>query len=303
MVDHLLNGVLLPALVAAAILCAGWRPWRKRDRVRTGHWSAAIAMAVAGAMSFVSRAWPLWTDPDAGPTHSLAEAVRGSMILLTPSARIDRIVLLILATGGIGLAASLVKRPAARAIGTAGLLALAMGLIIRPPDHPAFTTFGVLGLCATAVTLWAMTEPLAALRAGASLPLSFLVLLGGVSWFMAINDLLMLALVCAAIGASAGMAAIVAGLNPTFSLARGGTPVLIATLAVTMWLGAWYHQGDAPRIAFVLPLAGPALLWFGELPLVARRRPWVGLLVRPALAGIPVAIALGLAMKGQPTGS
>jgi len=296
MFEQVLKSVAVPAIVAAAILIAGWRPWRRLrglDAHERGQWSTATAFALAFLVSFVSRKWPSWS------AEGGAGLMQASIDALRPASRRDWIVYLALAAGGIGLLAALVRRPA-WLIGAIGpLTAAATWLLIRPIANPTYALGGGAALCGITLLLWFLLEPLARRRAGPSLPLAMVPLFAAISGIIALTGGvgMSVAMTAGAMAAVCGMAAIIAWLNPRFTFARGATPLLAAVPAAIGWLQAWYAPGTTAWYVFTLPLAAIPLLWLGELPVVTRRPPWVGGLVRIVLAVIPGAAAVLLAMN------
>ena len=96
-----------------------------------------------------------------------------------------------------------------------------------------------------------------------------------------------------------GAAFVISLLNPRFSFQAGATPLLATMPPMILWLQGWYDTSGAPVACFLLPLLASPLLWLGELPVITRRRPWLGVASRALLAAIPVAIAIVLAMNTQ----
>ncbi len=274
--EQILFGVLLPAFIAAAMFILGWRIWRRRNPYEQGHWAGAAAFTLAFAFSWIS------------------EKGVGS---LRPVDKAGWIVYLPLAAGLIGLLAALWRRPK-WAPWLAGLLLIpAAALLTKPIDNPTYALLGLPGLCGAVLVCWLLLEPLAARRPGASLPLAFMVFFTGLSIFAFMTDATSWPIVLGAMSGVGGAALVAAWLNPRLSFQRGATPLLAALPAAVLWQRAWYYYGEAPWFAFVLPLTAFGLLWLGELPLITKRPPWMGVVVRGLLVAIPVAIAVILAMK------
>lgn len=312
MIEQVVQGVMVPAVLATLVLVLGWRPWRRtRDGEvgassadGVGLWAPAVAFTLAFCLSFMSKNWPAWfTTPEDGNERApvVAATIRGSLDALRPSSRTDWIVYLALASGVIGVLAAMIRRP-----GWVGWLAgpaigIAVWLIIKPLDNPTYGLLGVPGLCGAAVLAWLLLEPLAARRQGASLPLAFMLVFTGLSIFVFKTGGLSMPLICGAMSAVCAAALVLAWLRPTVSFARGGTPFLASIPPAILWLQAWYYFGEAGWYAFPLMLAAYPLLWLGELPVVTNRPAWVGVIVRAVLAAIPAAAAVVLAMNAQPS--
>ncbi|MCZ6835132.1 MAG: hypothetical protein O7G85_05095, partial [Planctomycetota bacterium] len=220
-----------------------------------------------------------------------------------PSAKIDWILYVAIAMGAIGLFLALIRTSKWKPVLASLSIVLAIGFLIKPIDNPTFALWGLPGLCGAGLIAWLLLEPLATRRPGASLPLSFMVLFTGLAMFTEKTGGISLALTYGALSGVCGAALVVAWLNPKLSFAGGATPMLAAIPPTALWLQAWYYYGDAPWYAFPLMLLVIPLLWLGEIPLVTKRPPWVGVLIRASLVAIPAVIAIVLAMSEQPTDS
>lgn len=277
-VQVLLIGVVLPAVIAAAVLVLGFRPWRRKDHYQGGLWSGGIALALAFFVSFISQNG--WEK-------------------LHPTSKWDWNVYLALALGVIGLPAALLRESTWFTWLAGPLLVLAIMLIIKPLDNPTHALLGIPGLCGVSLTLWFLLESLARKRPGASLPISFLIIFTGVAIIAELTGGLTFPIICGALSGVCGAAFVISLLNPRFSFHAGATPLLATMPPMILWLQGWYDTSGAPVACFVLPLLAVPLLWLGELPVITRQRPWIGVMARGLLAAIPVAIAIVLAMNTQ----
>ncbi len=79
------------------------------------------------------------------------------------------------------------------------------------------------------------------------------------------------------------------------TLQRGPVIVCIALLTGLLAYG-YYDPGVITSTELALLLAGPLLAWIAEAPPMRGWKTWKRELVRAALAGIPIAIAIGLAV-------
>ena len=272
----LIQGIVFPTVLAAAVFILGFRPWRKKDHYPGGHWSGGIALALAFIVSFISQ--------------------NGWGILIPTSGR-NWIVYLVFALGVIGLPAALQRKSTWSTWMAGPLLVLAISLFIKPIDDPTHALLGVPGLCGVSVTLWFLLESLARKRPGASLPLSFLIIFTGIAIIAALTSGFTFLVACGALGGASGVAFVISLLNPRFSFQAGATPLLATMPAAILWLQGWYDYSGVSVACFLLPLLAVPLLWMGELPMITRRRPWIGVAARGLLAAIPVAIAIVLAMN------
>lgn len=277
-VQVLIYGVVLPAVLAAAVFVVGFRPWRRKEPFAGGHWATGPALAVAFLASYIS--------------------VQGWRQLL-PTSKREWIVHLAVAAGVLGCGAALMRKPKWLPWLAGPLLIVAIALLIKPIDNPTHALLGLWGLCGVVFILWITLEPLAIRRPGASLPLAFWVIFAGVAVIAEHTGGITFPLYCGALSAACFAAFVISLLNRRFSFQHGATPLLAAIPATVLWFQAWYDYSGVPRVCFWLPLLSIPLLWLGELPVITRRRPWIGVAVRALLAAIPVAIAIVLAINTQ----
>ena len=277
-VQILIQGVVLPAVLAAAILVLGFRPWRIKDRYPGGLWSGGIALGVAFFASFISQNG--WAQ-------------------LNPTSKRDWIVYLALALGIIGLPAALLRKSKWLTWLAGPLLVVVIALFIKPLDNPTHALLGVPGLCGVSLILWFLLEPLAQRRPGTSLPISFLIIFTGVAIIAEQTGGVTFPVICGALSGVCGAAFVISLLNPRFSFRAGATPILATMPPTILWLQGWYDYSGAPVACFLLPLMALPLLWLGELPVITRQRPWIGVATRALLVTIPVAFAIFLAMNTQ----
>lgn len=277
-VQLLIYGVVLPAIAAAAILMLGFRPWRRKEHFDGGLWATGPALAVAFLASYIN-------------VHGWGQFL--------PTSKREWIVHLAVATGVLGCGAALIRKPKWVPWLAGPLLIAAIALLIKPIDNPTHALLGVGGLCGVVFILWITLEPLAIRRPGASLPLAFWVIFAGVAVIAEQTGGITFPLYCGALSATCFAAFVTSLLNRRFSFQHGATPLLAAIPATILWLQAWYDYSGVPVACFLLPLLAVPLLWLGELPVITRRRPWIGVAARGLLAAIPVAIAIVLAMNTQ----
>ena len=277
-VQILIQGVVLPAALATAILLLGFRPWQRKEHYQGGLWSGGIALALAFIVSFISQNG--WES-------------------LQPNSKRDWIVYLALALGVIGLPAALLRKSTWPTWLAGPLLVLAITLIIKPLDNPTYALLGLPGLCGVSVILWFLLEPLARRRPGASLPISFLIIFTGIAIIAELTGGITFPIICGALSGVCGAAFVISLLNPRFSFHAGATPLLATMPPTILWLQGWYDYSGAPVACFLLPLLALPLLWLGELPVITRQRPWIGVVARVFLVTIPVAIAIVLVMNTQ----
>jgi hypothetical protein len=272
-------GATWPAVAVAALcMIIAWRPWRCNDGLWGGSWGSVAALGLGFIASFVAmNGWPGYPTPQ----------------------RWQRLVFIGAAATAAGLVAALMQPRGAWRIGL-GLAACASAArLIDPP--PAFANTGIwkAALGIGSGVLWLGLEPLAERRRGASMPLAMCTVFGGVSVILLESRLANFSLLAAAVSSAAGMAMVVAWLNPRVSLAHGAVHVgvaLLASLVLTSW---FYRDAGVGSASFILVAAAPLALWIGEAPLIARWRPWKTTVLRAAAVGLLVAIGVALAIRPE----
>jgi hypothetical protein len=268
--------VLLPAMVtAAAVLLAAWRPWQRAARVEHGDWGGALAVGlgfiaafyfVAGARGFqLHERW-----------HWLWMIANAAMAL--------------------GVVASFARANSLMKILSGTALAGATGALFMPPGSAANPVLWKAGLGASVLMVWMMSEPLAQRRRGVAMPIAMVIVLAGLSIIMLQTRQAGYSLLAAALSAMCGVATVIALLNPRFTFANGAMHVLSAMLASLCAIGWLYNFTDVPVWPFALLIVSPLMMWVGELPRLARLRPWQRAGITVAVATIPVAIAVGWAV-------
>lgn len=272
---------LWPAVaVSGAAMVAAWRPWRRggSERARQhGHWGAALACGLGFIASFLvlTRGWRGWPPPE-----------RWQWLL--PMA---------VGATAIGLLAG-VWRPRG---GLRYLPAVALAVVAAVLLHPPLIYQPVLawkaGLAGMVLLTFVCLEPLADRRVGASLPLSLAIVFAGGSQVIVQSRFAALGFAAAAASATWATCLAIALFNRRVSFAHGGIHVAAVLLPALMMIGWFYNIGEVGLVSSVLVCGAPMLLWLGELGFVRSLKSWQGVLVRAMVVAVPIAIAVGLAMR------
>lgn len=268
--------ILVPALVAGVFLIASWRVWRRRDLSPHGHWGGAAAFAGAYfSTHVVLLGWPV----------------------MPPAASAEWQAWLAIALGMAGIAQrwwggrSYIAWPVRVAISAAVCFALFQG----PLENDWGRREGQLwlaGLTAALMMMWYSFELLAAIRPGASLPLSLWAYCSASAGVFFLAGSGALGQLAGALAAAAGAATVLAWWARGLGLS-GGALTAFAPLYAGLLLRSYFFGELSPWSAGLLYLA-PFALWYGERRSFLFTRPWKAALVRVGLIAAPSLVALGV---------
>jgi hypothetical protein len=277
------QGVLLPVLVAAAVLLAGLRPWRRPGAEGRGGWWGAWALAAA----FFAASWALRGRP-----HLPArEATEWIPWLAVPAAAAALPLARRLPGWGTWLAR--------------GALSLALSVLLLLPllRHTWSAGAGtawIAGLAAAVLLLWWALEGLAARLRDPSVPLVLLGVASGSGAVLMLSGSALLGQLAGALAAALGPLWLVSWWRKDAGLGRAAVPVVVVVLA-GLWMAGRFYADLPAASAALLALAGPAA-WTVLLPPVRRLALWARLAIGAAAVIVPLAAALVLTLRASPPG-
>lgn len=277
-----LLGIVLPALVAFAVLIVAWCPWRRKDSPPVGRWGGALALSAGYAVGHVAlTGWQPF--PPTEVTHWLLYFALAAM--------------------AVGLLDALWREPAWLRWGGRLLLAGAVvWLLLRPIIEytwgSAQGAAWIVGLGLALLAFWAGLEALSERLSTASLSLILLIVTAGSSVVLLLSGSALLSQLGGAAAATLGACLVVAGRSPTLSLARGAVCV-VSVLLAGLWLNGYFYA-EAPLTSVLLVALSPTAAWVGQVERVRRLAPWQANLVRVAVVLVPVALAVVTALRASP---
>lgn len=285
-VQDILLGIVVPAVVCAAILLAAWQPWR-RAAPRDGRWAGAIAIGIAYAIAYAKLVGDFQWPPTSADNW---------IVYLMPAAMV----------GGV-LFCAFPLPPWARVVAVAALAVVLIWLLLRPLVGSEFSGAAAAGwIAAGALAMnlwWVAINQLARYGPRLLAPIVLILTAGGGAAILADNGLLQRGgLVLGAMTAILAASAVVAAMSPRFRLAGGGTLAATLVLFGTLLYGYYYIYPDpAPRLigAMGIVLAAPLLAWVAWLPGIRRRGAWLRGAIAVAVVLLGVGAAIGLAEVGS----
>jgi hypothetical protein len=266
--DVVLN-VMLPAVIACAVMTLAWRPWRRGERaVVRGAWASPVAFGIGYLISFL--------------------VVSGGVD--TSLERWQWLGVLALIAAMAGVAIEQFRRPAWLAWVLVTLVGAAGVWMIDLPRVDAWSwriTLGV-AIIATYAALSTVAQ-----RPGRLGPLIVLIMVFSVASVIVFQaNFLKLALTAGSLGAMSGVLLLAVLANRNAMLGRGGATFIAAVLPTMLLVGYAYDYADIQAWVFVLPLIGLSAMALTAAPLIARRPAWQQAAVQVIAAVIPCAIAL-----------
>jgi hypothetical protein len=267
-------GVVLPVVLCAGVLMAAWRPWRRDAQLAGGLWAGAIAFAVAFVVAFIA------VDPWPGlPPH----VTWHWLAWLAPIAAVA------------GVADALLRWPmAVRLLGAVTLAAVCGRLLVGDWVDHAWLWRAVM---ASAIAVVAVSVNAAAnRRPGATVPLSMCVAAMGASVVLLGSGSAKLAQLAGAMAACLGVAVAISWWRPTVSIARGGVAVIAVLLPGLVLSGYFPSYSEIPPWVYVLAAIAPVFAWPAAMIRLEGLRVWQASIIRVALATIPVAVTVAVAV-------
>ena len=282
-VRSLIDGVLVPILVAAVLILVLRRPWRAAAPAGAG-WAVGIALAAAYGVGFtLLLGWPALPPLDV--THA------------TPW----------LAVIAAAIAALPARAGAVRgaAVGALGLLTGA--LLVSPLlGHGLSTASAALHIFLVGATFALFDRGLERAVTGLeprSGTLAVTTLTAGVATVVLFSDVASLAQVTGGLAAALGALFAVGLWRPAAADISRATPVIATILASTLWSAVLYANGRYEVVALLA--ATPLVLWRLRPILANPRRAILTLAIPTAIALLPIGAAAGLAARsyfGAPVG-
>jgi hypothetical protein len=263
-----LFGVLLPALIAAGVLVAAWRPWQESsgNRVR---WAPPLALGLAYAAAHIGLGGKPETMPyiAAGITLvGLAEAAFPDQRPLHWIVRAAAIPVLLWLVAGFMFENSW---STTQAILWSGGLAVAVAAMIGSFDTILERHQGILG------------------------PVVLTIFGTGASLVLALNNTARIGQLIGGLTAAAAASAAVSWWRDEAYVSRGGVAVFVLILT-TMYASGYFQLFEQPVWASVALLAAPHILWLGEVGPLGEVKGWKGTALRVGLFTIAVGVAIGL---------
>jgi hypothetical protein len=165
---------------------------------------------------------------------------------------------------------------------------------LRPLATKA-ATFGVL------FAAWVHLDWLAARVEGSRLLLPLLAVAGATAGILIAVEQATLAFLAVPLIAALAMAWVVSWFAPGISLARGGVPVVVLTLASLVIIAFMNSPaGRLPRASALLLAASPLALWLTRMGPSRRLRAWQATLLGTLAILIPLAVAVVLVVRAIP---
>ena len=289
-VEIMLRGVVLPAVLAGAVLLVAWWP-RKGGAGATGpvgggHWGGAVGLALGYVLGH-SLLVGFPSFPATESTQWLVWLALGAMAL--------------------GLADALIRVPeSARWAARAASSLLVSWLILRPLTVSTWngalvSALWIGGAALAVLAFWTLVDRAVRARPGAGMPIAFLALTSGGSAVLLLSASVLLAQLAGVVAATLGAAMVLAFVRPDLSLERGAVPV-VGVLLPALWLNGYFYAEMPLASALLLTLA-PAALWLGRLGPLRDLRRWKSAIAHVGAVLAPVLLALGLALASQPGAS
>ncbi len=174
-------------------------------------------------------------------------------------------------------------------------------LLISLPDVDAWPWRVGHGVAVFALAI--SLGPVALRRRGVTVPLGLAVVLSSLSALLIKSYFAKLAIISGSIAGLCGAAAVVALMNPQFTIGRGGAVTTAALIPTVALIGYSYDYDTFSPACWILVSVAMIMLWVGELPIVRKRRPWAAGAIRLAAVLIPCAVALAIALWPHANGS
>lgn len=265
--DSILRGVLAPALIAALLLCAGWKPWRSASP--DGRWSGSPALGLAFFAAFALLVGP---PPLPSATRQVAAqewlawvALAGGFAL-SLEARWGRLALLVRPLFALAVALAVVPQRVRRELDPSALEAWQLALLLALPLS------------------WTSNQLLARRAHGVGFPAALIVAGTALALTVGLSGSAFLAQLAGALTAAVGAFAVLSLLRPAASLAGPGVGAW-SGLHVGIAFCAASYSSTRPADALILALT-PLAAWASEIPALRRRSP----LLRAALPSLAVAL-------------
>lgn len=283
LIEAALYGVMVPVVVAGAILMITFRSRAPdRDRSSTG-WAVALALGagyVAGYLTLLGL-----------PPFPPVEANQW-------------IVLLAIVAALLALVDSFHRTPGWLRHGLRLLLSFAVPWLVLGPmrEHTWSTGESLLWSAGSGLVLFGLitaAETTTRQSRGVSMPLSLLTLGVGTSLVLALSGSALLGQLGGVLSAALGAVLVFAWWRPDVEMSRGPAAVVLVVLA-GLWLSGYFYA-EVPAASALLLLGAPGVVWLVLLtPLRRVEKPWKLALVRTTAMLIPVAIAVVIALGSGP---
>ncbi len=305
--DLLIFVVVVPASIAAVtVAVAGWAGHRI-GAADAGRAAVAVALgagAIAAQIGIAVPAFPPREVNDWLPWLVLAAMLLGLLESTHPSpawARWENRLLLAILVLGVVLRPVLGPDWPATWRVVDGEGGLERNLIVVwanriTPSHLQWILGG--GLILAVLVVWGNLEALAAGRSTAVLGPPLLVVAASISAALLLSGCIVFGRIGGGLAAALGAVWVLSWWLPDRLLARGGSAVLVTAYAALLIDGHVYSF--LPLSSAFLLAAAPLMAWLGFAGPARRLAPWQSSLLAAALALVPGAVAVGLALAASP---
>lgn len=298
-VEQILRGVLLPAVVAGLVLLVAWRPWIGPDKSKpdptehdqpdlAGIWGGAAAFALAYvAVHLAVGGTPGFLPTDDKQWLPYMAVLAGAAGLVEAFFYQKKWLRWLLRTAAALLTYGLVLGFMIEHHWSAGVTAMWLGAL-------------TLGTLAIIDALDSVGEA----HPGASLPLAMVVLASGAAVTLAMTGSAMLGQIMGGLAAASGASLVLAWWQPRLRVSRGGATVFGVLYGGLLAFG-YATTADIPplaeafahnqTLATLLAAAAPLMLWIGQQRPLSRLSGWKAATTRALLVALPLAGALYLA--------
>lgn len=281
--DAILLGVVLPAVAAAAVLLAAWRPWRKAASPTGTIGAGALAIGLAYAAGYAGLVgWPPFPPVEAS----------------------QWIVYLQLAAVGLFLLERMTSRPPnwLRWGFRIGLVAVSLVLILRPMMtyswSPGRTAGWVAGLGVLALAFWLELEWVLPGVEALSSWLVLTIVAVGCALCLAMSGSLLLGQLGGVLAAAAAGATVLAFLPGGRTIDRAS--VRVPAVILTCLLLSGYFYSELPAISALLVIAAPLAARSVPEASLTGRHPFVVAVVRGVAVAVPIVVAVIIAFASSP---
>ncbi len=280
-------GVFLPAIVCAVVLVIGWWPRRQGVLSSEGTWSGAVGLGAGYVLGHViATGWPPFPPVDATQWLIFLAIIATVVGLLdTRWRQVDSLRGIVRWSWRVLLSVAtvwLLCRP---------LLSHSWGALVAAG--------WVVGLTIGLIAFWTSIDVLAERVSGASMSLVLLAVAAGGASVLFVSGSALLAQRCGVIAAMLGACLVIGWWCPVMSLARGAVPV-VAVVVGGLWISGYLYAEVPPWSAILLAVA-PSAAWVGHLRRLRRLAGWQVAVVRFAAVLVVVGAAWGVAYKAMPS--
>jgi hypothetical protein len=270
----ILYAVLIPCGVEGAVLLTAWLMRRSAADPKSLGWAGALGAGLAYMAGHLGlyRQWPTFNDVG----HLVFYVALSCTLLQILHGIFTR----------IPNAAMWVMRAAIAAAG--------LWLILGPYKSPLWFS----GLFFAMMLLWFAWQGMANRQTDRTSGIVILIWTLGVSGALAISGAAKFGLLAGVLSAAAGLIIALSLINANLGFSRG---MILVSAPIAFLLGVeGMFYADLPRTSAALLVAAPLSAWLAETKCGKEWKPWKLWLLRLAAIGIPIAIAVAIAVINSP---